>query len=89
MTKKEAVSEAEQRRRDQMIQEVRDAEMAPQLEDAYNRSLRSPEMVKPREKKKEDKKAAGGKVKTYAAGGSASKRADGCAVKGKTRGKMV
>ena len=30
----------------------------------------------------------GGKVK-MAAGGSASKRADGCAVKGKTRGKMV
>jgi len=34
----------------------------------------------------------GGKVKKYAGGGSvssASKRADGCAVKGKTRGKMV
>jgi hypothetical protein len=31
----------------------------------------------------------GGKVKSYAAGGSASKRADGCATKGKTRGKMV
>jgi high-affinity Fe2+/Pb2+ permease len=31
----------------------------------------------------------GGKVKTYAAGGSASKRADGCAQRGKTRGKMV
>ena len=32
----------------------------------------------------------GGKVKKMAKGGStASKRADGCAVKGKTRGKMV
>ena len=31
----------------------------------------------------------GGKVKKMASGGSASKRADGCAVKGKTRGKMV
>ena len=31
----------------------------------------------------------GGKVKKMAAGGSASKRADGCAVRGKTRGKMV
>ena len=31
----------------------------------------------------------GGKVKKMAAGGSASKRADGCATKGKTRGKMV
>ena len=33
-----------------------------------------------------------GKVKRYAGGGSvgsASKRADGCAVRGKTRGKMV
>jgi hypothetical protein len=31
----------------------------------------------------------GGKVKKMATGGSASSRADGCAVKGKTRGKMV
>lgn len=31
----------------------------------------------------------GGKVKKYAGGGSASKRADGCATKGKTRGKFV
>ena len=31
----------------------------------------------------------GGKVKKMASGGSASKRADGCAIRGKTRGKMV
>ncbi|NBW22615.1 MAG: hypothetical protein EBR82_83190 [Caulobacteraceae bacterium] len=31
----------------------------------------------------------GGKVKKMASGGSASKRADGCCVKGKTRGKMM
>jgi hypothetical protein len=34
----------------------------------------------------------GGKVKPYAKGGSvssASKRADGCATKGKTKGKML
>ena len=31
----------------------------------------------------------GGKVKKMAAGGSASKRADGIAQRGKTRGKMV
>ena len=31
----------------------------------------------------------GGRVKKMSHGGSASKRADGCAVKGKTRGKMV
>jgi hypothetical protein len=32
---------------------------------------------------------ARGKVKRYSNGGSASSRADGCAVRGKTRGKMV
>ena len=31
----------------------------------------------------------GGSVKKMASGGSASKRADGCAIRGKTRGKMV
>lgn len=31
----------------------------------------------------------GGKVKKYAKGGSASKRADGCATKGKTKGRFV
>jgi hypothetical protein len=34
-------------------------------------------------------KAKGGKVKGYAQGGSASARADGCAQRGKTRGKFV
>lgn len=51
-------------------------------------------------KEKEDKKVAptaggkptmkkGGKVKKMAAGGSASRRADGCATKGKTKGRFV
>jgi len=31
----------------------------------------------------------GGKVKKYAKGGSVSKRADGCATKGKTKGRFV
>jgi hypothetical protein len=31
----------------------------------------------------------GGKVKQMASGGSASKRADGCAQRGKTRGKII
>jgi hypothetical protein len=84
----EKLTDAEKRRREQMVQEARDAEMAPRLEEAYNASLRSPEMVKPKQDKKQSK-AAGGKVKGYAAGGSASKRADGCATKGKTRGKVV
>jgi len=43
---------------------------------------KEPEGV-PAEKKKPKKMASGGSV------GSASKRADGCAVKGKTRGKFV
>jgi hypothetical protein len=34
-------------------------------------------------------KKKGGTVKKMAAGGSASKRADGCATKGKTKGKIV
>ncbi len=33
--------------------------------------------------------AKGGKVKGYAKGGSASSRADGCATKGKTKGRFV
>jgi hypothetical protein len=40
----------------------------------------------------ESMKAKGGKIKGYAQGGSvgnASKRADGCAQRGKTRGKFV
>jgi hypothetical protein len=44
------------------------------------------EKIKPEEKRK------GGKVSSYKSGGSvssASKRADGCAVRGKTKGRMV
>lgn len=37
----------------------------------------------------EGAKKRGGVIKKMASGGSASSRADGCAVKGKTRGKMV
>jgi hypothetical protein len=36
-----------------------------------------------------DGKAKGGSIKKYASGGSISARADGCAQRGKTRGKMV
>jgi hypothetical protein len=51
--------------------------------------MNKPKEEKPKEEKKEEpksepeKKRSGGKVS------SASKRADGCATKGKTRGKMV
>lgn len=37
----------------------------------------------------ESMKAKGGKVKGYAQGGSASARADGCAQRGKTKGRFV
>ena len=37
----------------------------------------------------ESMKAKGGKVKGYAQGGSASSRADGCAQRGKTKGRFV
>jgi hypothetical protein len=42
--------------------------------------------------KDEEGKKAGGKISAYKSGGSvssASKRADGCAVRGKTKGRMV
>jgi hypothetical protein len=42
-----------------------------------------PEPVKPEAPKPVEKKAKGGSVS------SASKRADGCAIKGKTKGRMV
>ena len=47
-------------------------------EEALMQATRGPENMK-----------RGGKVKKMAKGGSASKRADGCAQRGKTRGKMV
>jgi len=49
--------------------------------DAYNRALVYPETPK---SPKVEKKAKGGSIKS-----SASKRADGIAVKGKTKGRMV
>lgn len=59
----------------QMIQEEKDKQMAPKLEDAYNKALTStaPPPAPPAQKK------AGGGVT----------RADGCISKGHTRGKMV
>ena len=52
-----------------------------------------PKQVAPKEEKKEEKKeeVAPEPEKKRSGGvvGSASKRADGCAIRGKTRGKMV
>ena len=66
----------------QMVQEAKDKKMAPKLEKAYNQSLTNtapapapaPPATPP---------------KGMAKGGSVSSRADGCCIKGKTRGKMI
>ena len=61
----------------QMIQEEKDRQMAPRLEDAYNKSLTSTTPPPPAPSATQ-KKAKGGVT-----------RADGCITKGHTRGKMV
>lgn len=66
-------------------QEIADIRNQKKIDDAYNRSLTSPEMVSPPPpppKKPEP-------PKKMAKGGTASSRADGCAVRGKTKGKMI
>ena len=64
------------------IAEIYTAEMGqpPMEPDSASAITPAPAPMKP---KKPVKKAAGGSI------GSASKRADGCAQRGKTRGKMV
>jgi hypothetical protein len=59
------------------MQAVKGQDMAKKMREAYENFQKSPEADTIGMKK-------GGKVKS-----SASKRADGCAVKGKTRGKFV
>jgi hypothetical protein len=75
------VSEREQRIREQLLQEAADAEALKAAEDAYNASLRSLEMVSPK-KDKPDKKAMGGMMNSYAAGGMVKKRGMGAATRG-------
>lgn len=56
------------------------------------RSIEDVVKGKPPKYKDEVAKQKGGKIASYKSGGmisSASKRADGCAIKGKTRGRMV
>ena len=48
-----------------------------------------PKEEKPKEEKKEEPKSEPEKKRSGGVVGSASKRADGCAQRGKTRGKMV
>lgn len=61
------------------MQAVKDQDMAKKMREAYENFQKSPEADTIGLKK-------GGKVKSRS---SASKRADGIAIKGKTRGKMV
>ena len=55
----------------------------------YSRSVAAPGMSLDMPDEKPVKKRVGGKIKKMSNGGSASKRADGCAVRGKTKGRMV
>lgn len=64
------------------MQAVKDQDMAKKMREAYENFQKSPEADTIGMKK-------GGKVKKMRSGGSASSRADGCAIRGKTRGKMV
>jgi hypothetical protein len=75
------MSPAEQQAR----QEMADRKMQAATDKAYSKSLTSTEYAP---EKKDPRDAVRGQ-RGYAKGGSASSRADGCCVKGKTRGKMV
>jgi len=55
----------------------------------YMKSVRAPGVSLDMPDGEPVKKRVGGKIKKMSNGGSASKRADGCAIKGKTRGKMI
>jgi hypothetical protein len=65
--------------------EVVDAKTQVKQDAAYNAADSTPANPAPLYMTK----TPGGKTKRMAKGGSASSRADGCCVKGKTRGKML
>ena len=75
------MSPAEQQAR----QEMADRKMQAATDKAYSKSLTNTEYAP---EKKDPRDAVRGQ-RGYAKGGSASSRADGCCIKGKTRGKMV
>jgi hypothetical protein len=66
-------------------EEMAERKMNEATEKAYSKSLTKTEYAP---EKKDPRDAVRGQ-RGYAAGGSASSRADGCCTKGKTRGKMV
>lgn len=69
---------------DEAIQAAKDAKDREKAEREYNKVSKTPPSKDPRDEVRGQKGyAGGGKVS------SASKRADGCAIKGKTKGTMV
>jgi hypothetical protein len=82
--------------KEQMLQEVRDEKERLKAEKAYNDSLTNteyaPKPIKaPRRRTMTEMPKVNemGDAVGYKSGGSASKRADGCATKGKTKGTMI
>jgi hypothetical protein len=70
------------------IQAMRDRQMSAKNEAAYKKA-REYSLGSPDKPKAKSKKMAKGGCVGMAKGGTASKRADGCAVRGKTKGRMV
>jgi hypothetical protein len=58
-------------------------------DDDKDKEKKQAEQLEQAEQLKQQGMKKGGKVKKMAKGGTASSRADGCCVKGKTRGKMM
>lgn len=79
---------------DQMVKDAKQDEYMEKAGKIYDKIMPTPDTTfpspKPKdEKKPEDKNVVKPATKKMANGGSASARADGCATKGKTRGKFV
>jgi hypothetical protein len=75
----EKIEEPKGKALEDLIRQRDDQRAAAAAKKAYDKAIVYPETVKP-----DDKKAKGGSVKS-----SASKRADGIASRGKTKGRMI
>jgi hypothetical protein len=80
--------------KEQMIKDAKQDEYAEKAGIIYDKVMPTPDTTFAPSKPKEEKKPADKPVekpatKKLAKGGSASSRADGCCVKGKTRGKVI
>ena len=102
-TKADIVAERVNPKKRSMSEQIQEMKMDKARRDAMKRPMREPledvDMEEAMRRKRDEEgynksmgaMKKGGMVKKYAKGGSvsASKRADGCAQRGKTRGKMV